>query len=168
MATTQDRHPTIAPFSEKMIGEFRDQWAETLRVEIKAFEAESRSALAAMKEGLRAIEGNGVQTSRAGNGHTATTKRTRSRPSRAKASTGSTPGEAEVLDAIRRGKETSPAIAGFTGSNPETILRRLKALEGSGVIRREGERAKTRWLIVGQPGAQRERVGRGIDNQPAA
>lgn len=147
-----------APLSEAMINDFRGEWADTLRAEIKAFEISSKATLAAMKEGLRAIQGNGgVQTSRAGNGHTATTQaRKRSRPSRARTATaGKSPNAAapgvsndQVLDAIRRGNTQSPQIADAIGARSDTVLRRLNAMRASGLVRSEGEKRQTRWIIV--------------------
>lgn len=159
-----------APLSEAMINEFRSEWAETLRAEIKAFEVSSKATLAAMKEGLRAIEGNGQPSSRAGNGHTETTSRSRSRPSRAKppATQTNAPTNDQVLGAIRDGKTQSPEIAKALGSSPETVLRRLKSLEASGTVRRQGKRAQTKWLIVGQPGATRPGAVGGSGAQQAA
>jgi hypothetical protein len=156
MAQTQERPAfAAAPFSEKMIGEFRDTWADTLRAEITTFEAESRATIAAMKEGLRAIEGGGVTTSRAGNGHTATTARKRSRPSRARrstASTGAGPSKNEVLARIRAGNTTAASIAKVLGCSEATAARRLADLQAARAVRKEGQRRATKWLIVGQPG----------------
>lgn len=58
--------------------------------------------------------------------------------------------EEAVLEAIRAGMgDQSPKLAAALRATPETILRRLKTLEGKGLLRREGERAGTRWVIAG-------------------
>lgn len=58
-----------------------------------------------------------------------------------------TPSDETLVAAIRGGAETATVIAKQIGVGHATVLKRLHVLEGSGVVAREGERHKTRWML---------------------
>lgn len=54
----------------------------------------------------------------------------------------------KVLDAVRAGNSEASKIATEFGTTADVVRERLKALEAAGEIKREGERALTRWHAV--------------------
>lgn len=60
-----------------------------------------------------------------------------------------------VLDAIKKnGDATVAELASMTGLSTSTVTRRIRQLRDSGVIVREGSKAKGRWVVVGSEGSQ--------------
>ena len=60
-----------------------------------------------------------------------------------------------VLDAIRKnGDATVAELAAMTGLSTSTVTRRIRQLRDSGVIVREGSKAKGRWVVVGSERSQ--------------
>jgi hypothetical protein len=78
------------------------------------------------------------------------------------------PTDAQVLAEIRRGSTQATAIAKALESSEATISRSLAKLADNGAVRREGEKARTRWLIVGQPGGMQTARGSGAQGAQAA
>lgn len=115
----------------------REQLKRYVREQITELEGEIKI----LKDTQRAIEGNHAPA-RAGNG-AKTTSRSRTRGQ------GSKPvSEEMVLEAIRAGMgEQSPELAKALHASSETILRRLRSLEAKGMVRREGNRRDTRWVL---------------------